>query len=161
VMGALLLVTVMLFQRRILEHWHVESPIGLWVTLVVVLFSFWMPLFWGVLQGQQDFFSLGWSMMSNGAGRLFIGLACVFGFLAYSGKSAGLPGGTYAGGMMIGVAAGMGVAIGIAGWKTRQLWLGPSAPFAWRALAAEAIPPMLGFAAFQFLFTADQMFVKA
>src|SRR2546421_9534183 len=69
VMGVLLLVVVLLFQHRILEHWHIKSPIGLWVTLVVVLFSFWMPLFWGVLQGQQDFFSLGWSMMSNGAGR--------------------------------------------------------------------------------------------
>ncbi len=161
VIGVLLLVIVLLFQHRILEHWHIKSSIGLWVTLVVVLFSFWMPLFWGVLQGQQDFFSLGWSMMSNGAGRLIIGFACVFGLLAYSGKSAGLPGGTYAGAIMIGVAAGMGVAIGIAVWKTRQLWLGPSAPFGWRALAAEAIPPMLGFAAFQFLFTADQMFVKA
>jgi len=61
----------------------------------------------------------------------------------------------------MGVVLGMVVATGMAAWKTRPLWTGPSAPFAWKALAREAIPPLLGFAAFQFLFTADQMFVKA
>jgi O-antigen/teichoic acid export membrane protein len=163
VICALLCIAVLLFQQPILEHWKIKSSLGLWITLIVVLFSFWMPLFWGVLQGEQNFFSLGWSMMSNGAGRLVLGLACVLGLVAYSSaKGSGLPLGTYAAGMMIGVAAGMGLATSIAAWKTRALWLGsPSAPFGWRALAREAVPPMLGFAAFQFLFTADQMFVKA
>ena len=153
-------VIVLLFQNRILAHWHIVSPIGLWITLLIVLFSFWMPLFWGVLQGQQNFFTLGWSMMLNGAGRLFIGLAAVFALVAY-GKNRDLPLGEYAAGMMVGVAVGMGVAAGMAAWQSRSLWLAPSAPFAWKALAREAIAPLLGFAAFQFLFTADQMFVKA
>src|SRR5881394_137247 len=60
---------VLLFQHRILAHWKIESPAGLWVTLGVLLCSVWMPLFWGLLQGKQDFFSLGWSMMLNGGGR--------------------------------------------------------------------------------------------
>jgi len=153
---------VLLFQNRILAHWKIESPAGLWITLGVVLFSIWMPLFWGLLQGEQSFFSLGWSMMLNGAGRLFFGLACVFGLLVYTGHgSKSLPGGSYAAAMMVGVVMGMVIATALAAWKARQLWQGTSAPFAWRALAREAVPPMLGFAAFQFLFTADQMFVKA
>jgi O-antigen/teichoic acid export membrane protein len=155
-------IVVLRFQNRILAHWQIASPAGLWVTLVVVLFSIWMPLFWGLLQGEQSFFSLGWSMMINGGGRLFVGLACVFGLLAYTHHgSMSLPGGSYAAAMMVGAALGMLIATSMAAWKTRPLWQGPSAPFAWRALAAEAIPPMLGFAAFQFLFTADQMFVKS
>jgi O-antigen/teichoic acid export membrane protein len=159
---ALASIIVLMCQQRILEHWQVQSPVGLWVTLVVVLFSIWMPLFWGLLQGEQSFFSLGWSMMANGGGRLLVGLACVFGLLAYAHNgSISLPGGSYAAAMMVGAALGMIIATVMAALKTRPLWQGPSAPFAWRALAAEAIPPMLGFAAFQFLFTADQMFVKS
>jgi O-antigen/teichoic acid export membrane protein len=155
-------IVVLMFQDKILARWQIESPVGLWVTLLVVLFSVWMPLFWGLLQGEQSFFSLGWSMMANGGGRLFVGGACVVGLLVYTHHgSTSLPGGSYAAAMMVGAALGMIVATAIAAWKTRPLWQGPSAPFAWRSLAAEAIPPMLGFAAFQFLFTADQMFVKA
>src|SRR5206468_3795577 len=52
-------------------------------------------------------------------------------------------------------------ATGITAWHTRRVWLGPSLPFDWRSLLREVIPPMLGFAAFQFLFTADTMFVKS
>jgi O-antigen/teichoic acid export membrane protein len=146
---ALASLVVLIFQGKIVEHWHIHNPAGLWMTLVVILLSLWMPLFWGVLQGQQNFLSLGWSMMLNGAGRLFVGFVAVIVF------------GGYAAGMMTGVALGMAMAAGMAAWQTRSLWLGPSAPFAWKALARELVPPMLGFAAFQFLFTADQMFVKA
>lgn len=154
---AIAAVIVLCFQNRILAHWEIANPAGLWVTLIAVLFSILMPMFWGVLQGQQNFFSLGWSMMLNGAGRLFLGLIVVLAMAHFAASSVG----SYAAGMMVGVAAGMAVATAIAFWQARSLWHGDSAPFAWRALAAEAVPPLLGFAAFQFLFTADQMFVGA
>ncbi len=44
------------------QRWQITNPAGLWVTLLVVLFSLWMPIFWGVLQGKQSFLWLGWSM---------------------------------------------------------------------------------------------------
>ena len=154
---AIAAIIVLYFQNRILAHWEIANPAGLWITLVAVLFSILMPMFWGVLQGQQNFFSLGWSMMLNGAGRLFLGLFVVLMLAHLAASSIG----SYAAGMMVGVGAGMAIATAIAVWQSRSLWQGDSAPFAWRALAAEAIPPLLGFAAFQFLFTADQMFVGA
>lgn len=153
---ALAALIVLLFQSQILTRWGINNPAGLWVTLVAVLFSIWMPMFWGILQGQQNFFPLGWSMISNGAGRLVLGVVVVL-VLAHQGARLL---GSYAAGMMVGVASGMAIASLLAVWHSRSLWHGPSAPFAWRVLAAEAVPPLLGLAAFQFLFTADQMFVK-
>src|SRR5215831_15193316 len=149
------------FQERILAHWQIQNPAGLWITLVAVLFSIWMPLVWGILQGQQTFFSLGWSMILNGAGRLSVGAIAVLGLVVYAKRTQiQYAVGGYAAGMMAGVATGVLFATGVAAWASRSLWRGPSAPFAWRDLAAEALPPLLGLAAFQFLFTADQMFVK-
>jgi O-antigen/teichoic acid export membrane protein len=153
---ALAALIVFACQSRILARWGITNPAGLWITLLAVLFSILMPMFWGVLQGQQNFFPLGWSMMLNGAGRLLLGIVVVLALAHFAASSLG----SYAAGMMIGVAGGMGLASGLAVWHSRSLWHGPSAPFAWRALAAEAVPPLLGLAAFQFLFTADQMFVK-
>jgi O-antigen/teichoic acid export membrane protein len=140
---------VLFWQGRILERMQIANPVGLWITLVVVLLSLWVPMFSGVLQGQQNFLWLGWTMMINGAGRL---LVAAFVVLVLAGFAAGL---------MTGVLLGLVVAAAIAIWQTRTLWLMPSSPFDWRSLLKQVIPLMLGFGAFQFMFTADTMFVKA
>ncbi|HSU55482.1 MAG TPA: hypothetical protein VLT36_15610 [Candidatus Dormibacteraeota bacterium] len=142
-------VVVGIFQHRIVADWGLTNPASLWITLVSVLLSVWMFIFWGSLQGQQNFLWLGWSMMLNGVGRLGIAALTVLVF------------GCLATGMMTGVLLGMVTAAAIACWQTRKLWSGPTAPFDWRSLVAEIIPPMVGFTAFYFLFTADTMFVKA
>jgi len=140
---------VLLFQGSILSHWGITDPAALWMTLLVVLLnSLWLPMFSGVLQGQQNFLWLGWSMMLNAVGRIGIASLAV---LAFGGNAAG---------MMIGVVSGYAVAVGLAFWQTRSLCLAPSLPFDWRTLLWEVVPPMVGFAAFQVLFTADTMFVK-
>jgi O-antigen/teichoic acid export membrane protein len=69
--------------------------------------------------------------------------------------------GAYAGGMMLGVCLGLALGTGVAIWQTRSLWLLHAQPFDWRSLLKEIFPLMLGFAAVQFFFTADTMFVKA
>jgi len=140
---------VFLWHASIVKHWGIANPAGLYVTLLVVLFSLWVPLFWGVLQGQQNFLWLGWSMISSGIGRLVISAIAV---IVLSASAAG---------MMTGVLLGMVFAAAIAIWQTRSYWSGPSLPFDWRELLREIVPPMLGFAAFQFLFTGDTLFVKA
>src|SRR6266436_889985 len=134
------------FQTTIITRWKIAHPAGLWITLAVVLLSVWLPIFWGALQGLQNFLWLGWSMMLNGVGRLTAAALAVLAF------------GAYAGGMMAGVLLGLAVAVAIGIWQTRSLWLGPSLPFDWRSLLRQVIPLMLGFGAFQFLFTADIMF---
>jgi len=139
---------VFLWHASIVKHWGIANPAGLYVTLVVVLFALWMPIFWGVLQGQQSFLWLGWSMISNGVGRLGVSAIAV---IVLSASAAG---------MMTGVLLGMVLAVTIAMWQTRVYWTGPSLPFDWHELFREIVPPMLGFAAFQFLFTGDTLFVK-
>ncbi len=134
---------------RIIDRWQLTNPAALWISLPVLLLSFWFPVFSGVLQGQQKFLGLGWSMILNGVGRLAI---AAFGVLVLRG---------YATAMMTGVLLGLLVAVLIASWLSRSAWLGPTEPFDWRSLLREVVPLMLGAGAFQFLFTADTMFVKA
>ena len=140
---------VWVWHGDILARWRITNPAGLWITLPVVLFSFWLPMFLGVMQGQQNFLWMGWSNIFNAVGRL--GLASFIVLLL----------GGYAAGMMTGVCLGLAVAVGIGVWQTRALWRLPAQPFDRRSLLGQIIPLMLGFGAVQFLFTADTMFVKA
>ncbi len=145
----LLALGTFIWQKDILAGWQITNPADLWITVFVVLFSFWLPMFWGVLQGQQNFLWFGWTYIFNGIGRLGIASFLVLAL------------GAYAGGMMLGVCLGLAVGVGVAIWQTRSLWLLHAQPFDWRSLLKQIVPLMLGFAAVQFFFTADTMFVKA
>ena len=149
--GLWLLVAVpaLIFQGAILARWQITNPAGLWLVLPTILFSLWLPMFSGVMQGQQNFFWLGWQNIINSAGRL--GLAAIA-VLAFGG---------YAAGMFTGVCVGLGAAAGICIWQTRGLWSLPTAPFDRQNLLAQIIPLMLGFSAVQFFLSADTMFVQA
>jgi O-antigen/teichoic acid export membrane protein len=140
---------VLLFQGTIMTQWKITNPAAIWLTLPVLLFTVWLPMFSGVLQGQQNFFWLGWSQMANGVGRLTLAAVAVL-LLHW-----------YASGMVLGMVAGLGVALVIAIWPTRSLWLTPPMPFEWRSLLRQIVPLTFGFGAYQFLLTADTMFVKA
>lgn len=140
---------VVVMQKHILARWQVTNPAGLWITVVAVLLAFWVPMFQGLLQGQQNFLWLGWSMMLNAVGRITVAAMAVLAF------------GCLAAGMMTGVLLGLVAGVGIALWQTRSVWLAPAQPFDWRSLLRQVIPLMLGCSAVQFLFTADTMFVKA
>ena len=135
-------------QGEIMRRWEVTNPACIWISLMVVLLVLWAPLFQGILQGQQNFFWLGWSMMLNGVGRFGVAALAVTVF------------GAYATGMLAGVLAGSVLAVGIGAWQTRSLWQAAPLPFDWRSLLREVFPQMLGFGAFQCLFSADTMFVK-
>jgi O-antigen/teichoic acid export membrane protein len=139
----------LLLQGQMLQRWQIANPLVLWITLLTFLFSAWVPLFMGALQGKQNFFWLGWAMMFNGAGRFVVAAVAVFAL------------GGYAAGMMSGVMLGALIGAGVALWHTRDLWRMETAPFDWRLLFAQIVPLMVGFGAFQFLFTADTIFVRA
>lgn len=140
---------VFLFQDRIVAGWHLPDLTALWVTMFVLLFSLWQPLFLGVLQGRQDFFWMGWSTISAGAGRLAIAAILV---LALSMGAAG---------MMTGALIGMGLSACLAIGRTRDFWILRAEPFDWKHLLGQVTPLLLGFGACQFLFTSDTMFAKA
>jgi O-antigen/teichoic acid export membrane protein len=139
---------LLLWQNEILAALNMTDVVGLWVTAFVVLISLWMPMFWGALQGAQNFLWLGWSMLSNGMGRITVSAVAVLLLHAY------------AAGMMGGVLVGVTLAAAIGGLVTRRLWLTPSKAFDWRSLLRQVTPLLLGFLGFQILFTADTLFVK-
>jgi O-antigen/teichoic acid export membrane protein len=140
---------VLVFQQQILQRWGVSS-LSLWITLLVVLLSLWLPILWGLLQGQQNFFWLGWSMISNGVGRLTFAALAVLVLLHANAT-----------GMMSGVFLGMTAASLMAAWHSRSIWLLEPAAFDWRGITRQVLPLFLGFLGFQLLFTADTLFVKS
>ena len=148
VLWLLAVVAVVLFGNNILSAWRISNPAALWATLLVMLGALWFPMFCGVLQGQQKFLWLGWTAIFNGVGR--IGSAALIVVIL----------GGYAAGIITGAAVGFGLAVGVAIWQTRGVWLGQAEPFEKRGLLKQVIPAMLGFGAYQFLFTADTIFVK-
>ena len=78
---------MLIFQKQIITSWQLSNPAALWVTLLVWLGALLLPMFWGLLQGKQDFFSLGLTIILNGAGRLG-GTAVIV--LALGGYAAGI-----------------------------------------------------------------------
>jgi O-antigen/teichoic acid export membrane protein len=149
ILWAIAAVPVILFQNEILAQWKISSPSALWLTIPVVLLSLLVPMLWGVLQGAQDFFWLGWSLMLNSFGRVSM---AAFAVLAI---------GIYAPGMLLGVLFGLIVALAIALYRTRPFWAAQPLPFEWRSFASQAVPLLIAFGSLQVLFTVDTMFVKA
>jgi hypothetical protein len=148
ILWALAALVVFIYQKQIVAGWHLPNATGLWVTVVALLFSLWMPMFSGVLQGRQDFFWLGWSAIFGGTGRL---VGAVFLVLILTLGATG---------MMIGVLLGAVSGVAIAIWRTRDLWTLPTEKFDVKSLLRQVIPLTCGFGACQFLFTADTMFAK-
>ena len=141
-------VVVLLFQDRIVANWHLSNPVALWMLLVVILFSLWMPMFAGIMQGQQNFLWLGWSGLFGAAGRLG---SAIFIVLTLNGAATGI---------MVGVFVGLLASSVVGIWQTHSLWRGETEPFDWHEFLRQVIPLMFGFAATQFLFFADTSFVN-
>jgi O-antigen/teichoic acid export membrane protein len=148
-LGLLLAVVMALWRTQILATWKLPGGAGLWITLAVVLLLLWLSMFSGVMQGQQNFFWLGWSNLVNAVARLAVAAGLV---LLFTGGSTG---------MIMGTCMGLVAAVGIGIWQTRQLWRLAREPFNVRELLAQIVPLMFGFGAVQFLFSADTLFVKA
>jgi O-antigen/teichoic acid export membrane protein len=140
-------IAVLILQSTILKFWGV-SVAGLWITMPTLLFTLWSPVFMGMLQGEQNFFWLAWSMLSGGVGRLAVAAFAVL--VLHSGAV----------GMLAGVLIGTIAPLVIALWQTRHLWrLAPQA-FDWASVLRQVIPLLFGFLFVQFLFTGDTLFVK-
>lgn len=169
VLGA---VALLFFQHDLMARWQLANPAGLWATLAAVLFSFWFPIFLGVMQGQQNFLWYGWSFVGLGVTRL--GFAALFVFAAGASLKARLAGtpvnpedpaarwilDLFSTGLMAGVAISYGVAVAMGIWQTRGLWAARSERFDRHLFSSQILPLMLGFGAYQFLFAADTVFVK-
>lgn len=140
---------VFVFRGAIVKHWQLPGVAGLLITLPLLLANLLLPLFSGALQGRQDFFWMGWTSIVGGVGRL--GFAAVFvGALGLG--AAGLMGGTL---------IGVGLAAGVAIWRTRDLWLPRAERFDGKSFLRQILPLLFGYGAFQFLFTSDTLYATA
>jgi O-antigen/teichoic acid export membrane protein len=102
-------IAVWALQGSILQRLHLTTAVGLWITMLVVLFQLWLPMFSGVLQGQQNFLWLGWTLLISGIGRVSVAF---FAVLALHAGSTG---------MLLGVLVGVAAAGGGAAWWCRSL----------------------------------------
>ena len=141
------LAVMLCFEQDIITGWKVAQPAALWLLAFTVLGMMVMPLFFGALQGSQNFLWLGGAMMINGASRLLLVALLIF----LAAKTAA--------GVMVGVSVSVAVTVAAAMWSSRSLWAGPTAPFEWRKLLPQMIPALIGFTACQFIFSADTIFV--
>lgn len=140
---------VFVFREQVVAKWQISNPAALWITVLVALAAMWSPIFGGILQGQQNFLWVGWASIFNGVGRL---AAVAIIVLVFHGYAAGM-----VGGILIGTLLTFAVFV----WQTRQVWLGPGEPFAWKPWFARVVPLTFGFGAFSFMFSADPLFVQA
>jgi len=143
------LAVMLWFQADILKVWKVDQAASLWSLALVVLGMMLLPLFWGALQGSQDFKWLGGTMVVNGGTRLLLVAAVI---LAIVQSAAGV---------MVAVTVSVGITVALAMWYSRSVWTGPVAPFQWRTLLPKMIPTLIGFTACQFIFSADTILVGA
>lgn len=140
---------VFVFRDAIVARWQLPDAMILWTTLGTVLVSLWVPIFGGILQGQQNFQWLGWATLVPGILRL--GVAALLVLVFHGGANS----------MMLGALAGVGCGLLVAAWRTHDWWLGPGEKFEYGKMLRQTLPLLLGFWSCQFLFTSDVIFAKA
>ncbi len=133
----------------ILKGLKIANPWALWLTLGLGLAALWTPIIRGLLQGRQDFASLGWTLILDGFGR-FIAVAVLV--VVLNGHAA-----SGIGGALI----GQTLAIGVGAWMTRRIWLGAGSTFIMRDWLRRVIPLSLGSGVIICMQSADIIFVQS
>jgi len=131
------------------SHWvamlKIKNPAALWATVLIGLLSLWSPMLRGVLQGQQNFFGLGWVMIIDGVAR-FASVAAI----AWLGGQAA--------GAMMGALAGQIVSALLAVWFLRRVLFASGEGFTWGPWLRRVVPLTLGIGAVQFITNADVVY---
>lgn len=143
-------VCILVFQHHLLSTLTITNPLALWLVLIIGLGLLWQPIIQGVLQGKQNFLWLGWVLITNGAGRL-IAVAIIVVLLG--GKATGA---------IAGALIGIGSAIILGLYQTRDVWGAKERlPFDWKKWLNRVIPLTLGLGTSQFIFSVDMIIVRA
>jgi O-antigen/teichoic acid export membrane protein len=138
-----------IFQQQIVQTMQMANPMTLWMTLGAILMVLWLPVAQGLLQGIQNFFWFGMSMIFHGVGR-FVGIVAAVWLLHGFAASA-----------MAGVLAGAAAAVLICLWTSRDLLKIPPGEFAWRNWFSRVVPLTLGAAPPVILMNADMLAVQS
>jgi len=145
----IMVVVVFLCRAQVLTKYQIINPLSLWLTVAVGLAMLWAPILQGVMQGRQNFLWLGWAQVLNGCAR-FSGVLLLVGLLASDSSGA-----------MLASLVGYGLAVGVAAWQSRMVWLAPGEPIVWGEWLGRVIPLTLGLGASQFMVAADQLLVQS
>lgn len=129
---------------------NLTSAAPLWVTLGTGLCLAWQPIWFGVLQGRQEFLRLGVVQICNGFGRV-AGAAFMF-WVAVQVHTTGL---------VTGALLGLAGSTALAAWWGRDLLAGPAASFDWRPWLRRLLPLVLGMGTTMFFLSADMVFVQS
>jgi O-antigen/teichoic acid export membrane protein len=144
----LLTASTWLFQRQLVTALDLRSSALLWPTLVAAWVSLALPVFRGLVQGRQDFLTLGWTAILDGAGRL----AAVFVLVVlFHGQAAAA---------MSAAVIAMLVSTALTAWTSRRIWLAPGGDFNWRPFVRGALPFTAGAGCLLVLSQSDLIFLK-
>lgn len=136
-------IAAVIFRDQWIAALKISNPLALWLTVAAGLVMVWLQLFWGLLQGRQNFLWYGWSTIFNGIGRVVFGGVIV---VALHGQAAGL---------MLGVFAGLLAAFIAAVSQNFDLLKLSGAAFNALGWLKRVVPLTLGFGVSTFLFSAD------
>ena len=138
------------FQKPLRDGLTITNPWAVWFVVLFALTSLWMPIFYGVVQGRQNFLWLGLAQILNGAGR-FVAVGIIV--IVFGGLATGAIGGA-----LIGVT----LATLLAAWHSRAVWAAREhLPIDWKSWLGDVAPLTLALGASQFIFSVDMILVRS
>ena len=149
VFWAVLLAVALVGQPYWLRLLDIRNPAALWITLVLGLAALWVPIFKGVVQGQQHFPGLGWSLILDGFGR-FVAVTAIV--VWWGGQAAG---------GMTGALLGQVLSLAVVVWVARDLFRKPGTALVWGPWLRRAAPLAVGAGLIGLMSTVDVVYVRA
>lgn len=152
--GILLFWLVILFatflaRGRISAQLRLGDGAVLWPTLGVGLMWLILPLMRGLLQGEQDFYTLGWVAILDGFLRICLIVLTVL--VLHLGAAAALTA------AFLAMVASTGVAL----WRTRGVWMAPGSPVDWAEWIRRVLPFTLGAGAMLLISNVDLLYFQS
>jgi len=138
-----------MFSVPVMTTFKITNPLTLYLTAGLALTQLWLSVVRGTLQGRQNFFGLGWTMILDGFIRITTLIAVV---LVFKGQAAGAMGAAV---------IGQAIALGFGMYWIRDVIAGAGTPFGWRKWLLELMPLMGGSGAVILLSAFDVPFVQA
>ncbi|MFO1458900.1 MAG: hypothetical protein U1G08_05785 [Verrucomicrobiota bacterium] len=152
--GIVLLWLVLLFgtflvRERISTQLRLGDGAVLWPTLGVGLMWLILPVMRGLLQGEQDFYTLGWVAILDGLLRICLILLTVL--VLHLGAAAALYAAFFA----------MVASTGVALWRTRGIWTARGSPVDWPEWLRRVLPFTLGAGAMLLISNVDVLYFQS
>lgn len=141
--------TLLITQNLLASQLKSPSTWPLWLTLTAALPQLWLPVWMGILQGQQKFFWLGNATIANGFGRFCA--ACILVGVCGFGVSGAV------GAALIGFCG----ALGLCWWRVEKSASGGGEGFSWGEWLKRIMPLTLGLGSSTFFLGYDMIVVRA